>query len=74
LIFDDDVEVSPTRTKKLARSMDVVHVGFVVKTCDLQSYDQYVQSLTLLKKIIVDTQVKLQINTSCNNNVIGRSS
>jgi hypothetical protein len=50
LIFDDDVEVSPNRMKKLARSMDVVHVGFVVKTCDLQSYDQYVQSLTLLKK------------------------
>jgi hypothetical protein len=50
LIFDDDAEVSPTIMKKLARSMDVAHVGFVVKTCDLQSYDQYVQSLTLLKK------------------------
>ncbi len=55
--------------------MDVVHVAFVVKTCDLQSYDQYVQSFDpIKKKIIVDTQVKLQINTSCNNNVIGRSS
>jgi hypothetical protein len=45
--------------------MDIAHVDFVVKVCivfDLAA-----------KKLIVDTQVKLQINISCNNNIIGRS-
>lgn len=63
-MFDDDAEVNPTRTKKPAITMDIAHVDFVVKVCivfDLAA-----------KKIIID-QVKLQINISCNNNIIGRS-
>jgi len=64
-MFDDDAEVNPTRMKKPAITMDIAHVDFVVKVCivfDLAA-----------KKLIVDTQVKLQINISCNNNIIGRS-
>jgi hypothetical protein len=63
-MFDDDAEVNPTRMKKPAITMDLAHVDLVVKVCivfDLAA-----------KKIIID-QVKLQINISCNNNIIGRS-